>query len=561
MINEENLREIISFTAKDNNDTNISDTNKDNKYDEYFQNTEKLSNNSKSINNIFLNSKIIGREYCGIDKKTKYIEIFENKKLSILGISPNITFLHIYEPKNNKKYNENKFIGFRYYDKGPNQLESKYFTLINRYDSKFFILEKNESIKDIDNEPFFDENLNCFSIINDIIIQKYKNVNHLVNGETFPEIIGYCYGLISIGKFKDFLFIEPLIPEPPFKPETLKEDIKYEKDSNITLIEPLIYNGHISLILFKWINGNRYNIIFDMSKYHTNSINLNSLIFPKDINKKNTSYPMNTIQQYSSCCLWFYGEIDCILNNKEYTSFETISKNILSSSIQFYIDTINIIGKNYFNINDLFLHEIKRTKEPKISDLNRLFINGKVDYSIDKDIVFTQFLDLNNFIKCFSFFYSSEDIKILVNTQNVIEKFINYKILLGLNQKFYEMCEKSNEICLILKDISDEIDYIKKTLLLIRTNFNVEFIKKNIFSYEIFLFDDIIKGKNITFPINDAIQKKIEELDFDSFVKEKAGELEKRQKKIETKYCIYSEEDIIKHLNPSNEICFKIMNK
>ena len=270
---------------------------------------------------------------------------------------------------------------------------------------------------------------------------------------------------------------------------------------------------------------------------------------------------MNTIQQYSSCCLWFYGEIDCILNNKEYTSFETISKNILSSSIQFYIDTINIIGKNYFNINDLFLHEIKRTKEPKISDLNRLFINGKVDYSIDKDIVFTQFLDLNNFIKCFSFFYSSEDIKILVNTQNVIEKFINYKILLGLNQKFYEMCEKSNEICLILKDISDEIDYIKKTLLLIRTNFNVEFIKKNIFSYEIFLFDDIIKGKNITFPINDAIQKKIEELDFDSFVKEKAGELEKRQKKIETKYCIYSEEDIIKHLNPSNEICFKIMNK
>ena len=123
------------------------------------------------------------------------------------------------------------------------------------------------------------------------------------------------------------------------------------------------------------------------------------------------------------------------------------------------------------------------------------------------------------------------------------------------------MCEKSNEICLILKDISDEIDYIKKTLLLIRTNFNVEFIKKNIFSYEIFLFDDIIKGKNITFPINDANQKKIEELDFDSFVKEKAGELEKRQKKIETKYCIYSEEDIIKHLNPSNEICFKIMNK
>ena len=40
--------------------------------------------------------------------------------------------------------------------------------------------------------------------------------------------------------------------------------------------------------------------------------------------------------------------------------------------------------------------------------------------------------------------------------------------------------EKSKEV---VEDISDEIDYIKKTLLLIRTNFNVEFIKKNIFNF------------------------------------------------------------------------------
>jgi hypothetical protein len=130
-----------------------------------------------------------------------------------LGISPNITFLHVFEPKDNKIYNEKKFIGFRYYENEGKTLNSKYFTLIKRYDSKFYILEKNEVIKDIDNNSFFNKDLDCFALINNIIIKKYKNQGNTMNGETFPEIIGFCYGLYSLKKFnKNLICIEPLIP-------------------------------------------------------------------------------------------------------------------------------------------------------------------------------------------------------------------------------------------------------------------------------------------------------------------------------------------------------------
>ena len=84
--------------------------------------------------------------------------------------------------------------------KGPNEFDSDYFTLINKYDLKYYILEKNEKIKDINNDSFFNQKLNCFDIIDNVIKKKYKNQNIIMIGETFPEKIGYCYGLISLQK-------------------------------------------------------------------------------------------------------------------------------------------------------------------------------------------------------------------------------------------------------------------------------------------------------------------------------------------------------------------------
>ena len=487
----------------------------------------------------------------------KYIETFQNEKFNLLGISSNITFLHLYEPGELNDYNENKFIGFRYYDKGATQFDSKYFTLINSYNSKFYILEKNETMKDINDELFYDKDLDCFSVIYNNIIQKYRSKNNSIYGETFPELIGYCYGLKEINQFNNFIFIEPLIPDP-FKPETLEENIPAKLEDNIAYIEPLIYNGHISLIIFMEIKGMRFNIILDMSKYHTNTSGLNKLIFPKTIIEKYLLYPNDSIQSYSSCCLWFYGQIECLLNNT-YTSFKSIYDNLKNSSMQFYIDVINIIGKKYYGINDLFKEEKERCKDIKKINLNRLFINGKIKYTVDKDIMFTQFLDLNSFLNN-SFFYFSQDYKVLTNNQKKLEKFIMYKNLLEINYKFYKLIESKNDVKQILVAIFDEISFIKNILLDIENNYNIEFYKKNIFSYELFLFKEIMNGNSMVFPISDEMQKKLQEVDFDSVINDNIFNLDKRKNNLEKKYTIYSEEDIMKHLNPSNEICFKVMN-
>ena len=372
---------------------------KKNQFDIFFIGTEKLNDNPKYIQKFVIDEKVVGRKFFNKENEIKYLEIFNNKILDLMGISKNITFIHLYEKENKKGYDENKFIGFRYYEREPKNLSSKYFTLIKKYDSKFYILEKNKKIKDINNKDFYDSFLDCFSIIDNIIYKKYRNQNRIMNGETFPEIIGYCYGLISCEKFKNFICIEPLIPDIS-NPETLKENIPSKLEENITYLEPLICDGHISLILFTMIENFRFNIILDMSRFHSNSKNLHKSIFPKSIIIQNFRFPDKPIQRYSSCCLWFYGEIKCIRNNEDYKSFKSIYNNAKDEKIKFYIDVINAIAKNYFDINDLFLVEEKGDNEKnKILDeidSDRLFINSlKHNYYIHKNIVFTQFLDIN----------------------------------------------------------------------------------------------------------------------------------------------------------------------
>ena len=558
MHSEEYMNSFFSNLEGIEKENNILEFIEENKYDLYFEGTEKLSDKAEYIEDISNENKIIGRKYYNIKKEIKYIEILTNSKFDLLGISRNITFLYLYDKNEKKEYNENKFIGFRYYDIVQNQSNSKYFTLIKRYNTKFHILEKDESIKDINNKNFFDKELNCFSIINNIMIQKYKDKNHIMNGETFPEIIGYCYSLISLN-IKNFIFLEPLIPEPLNPNNTLMENILVI-DKNVTYIEPLIYNGHISLIIFNEINNNRCNLILDMSKYHINTSHLNTLIFPKSMNENNSIYSKNPIQNYSSCCLWFYGEINCILNNNKYTNMKSIYENLKDGDIRFYIDVINLIGKEFYEINEIFKYEPEMSKDIKNIDLNRLYVKGNKNYTVHKDIIFTQFLNINNFFKGFQYFYSSPELKILIDTENKIEKFFNYKNLLDINYRFYGMIEQNNKVRNIMNMIEDEKKFIDESLIDIKRLYGFEFLKKNISSYELYFIDDILNDK-VIFPISDKVLRKIEESDFNSFIKNKTSELKFRKRKLETDYCIYSEEDIVKQLNPSNEICFKIMNK
>ena len=186
---------------------------------------------------------------------------------------------------------------------------------------------------------YFYKNLDCFSIINKIIHEKYKNKTTIMNGETFPEIIGYCYGLNSLKNFKNLIFIEPLVPNP-FNPDSLIEDIPNKLEEDVIYFEPLISDGHISLIIFANVFNIRINIILDMSRYHSRSEHLNSSIYPPNMIQYYIKYPNNPIQNYSSCCFWFYGEIGCLMNEKKYNTFESIFDNIKDNTISLYIDII-----------------------------------------------------------------------------------------------------------------------------------------------------------------------------------------------------------------------------
>ena len=234
-MSEEYLDFVLSGLEQKEMPKTTTSSTKDNLFDSCFEGTEKISHMPKFIKEFKNNDKVIGRKYTSKNNEIKYVEIFKNPKFELMGISPNITFIYSYDNKIKNRYEENKFIGFRYYKKGPNEIDSNYFTLINKYYLKYYILEKNKKIKDINNDSFFNQELNCFDIIDYVIKQKYKNQNIIMIGETFPEIIGYCYGLISLQKFKNnFICIEPLIPDV-LKKETFEENIP-DKQKKIQFI-------------------------------------------------------------------------------------------------------------------------------------------------------------------------------------------------------------------------------------------------------------------------------------------------------------------------------------
>ena len=93
--------------------------------------------------------------------------------------------------------------------------------------------------------------------------------------------------------------------------------------------------------------------------------------------------------------------------------------------------------KKIFNVETKRINEaVHRNKEkfPEIIDLDRLLISGgKNNYYVHKDIVFTQFLDINGFLYDLSLLDSYLDYEMLINCQNEIENYFVYRNLLELN--------------------------------------------------------------------------------------------------------------------------------
>ena len=532
---------------------------KDEQNSKYFEGTVRYTDikNSEYIKSINDKGEEIGRIFLDKNKKEKYVEIFYNAKMNVLGISSNITFLHSFSNNEKQNYNPNEFIGFRYYINGLKK-SGKFFTLIKKNYSKYFILEKNEAVKDMDNKPFYDENLNCYEIIRSIFITKFKSKIIGDFGETFPEIIGFCMSLVTLNH-KYFKFVEPLIANINTK-NSIMDSIPEKINDEYIYIEQFIYDGHVSLIISSKAKDNaRYNIILDMSHYHFKKEIPDLIFLPKSLKEKNIIYPQKPIQEYSSCCLWLFGEIECLLKYKKYSTFKSIFFN-LRNGVDFYIDIVNLLSYEIDGIHSLIQKENERYDENNINkiDFSRIWIEkGKQFYSIHKDIVYSKFLNIEKLFLDIGIFIYLGEITILSRCQEKVSCIYELRNKLDLNLKYYDFLPQNDDILKgmeILMQYSETIDKLIKNF---KKEYDIAFYQANILSY----VGEIKDLTSKTDKLDTEMKKKIYLFDFDNFMRTIYNNYSVNKNEIENRLRLFSDETISKEINSLNDICFNIMNK
>ena len=539
----------------------------DEKNQEFFQGT--VNNNNKDseyISNIIDKNnpnKLLGKKFLDKNKKGKYIELFHNIQMNAFGISSNITFIHSYSDDTKIPYDPFKFIAFRYYENGPQQ-GGKFFTLIKVNSYKFFILEKNDSVKDINNKLFYEEELNCYEIIRKIIFDKHKNGIIGDKGDTFPEIIGYCYALAYLDTKKNIKFMEPLAYDLNVK-NCIIDNIPEIIVDNFIYIEPFIYDGHISLIIsFRAKDGFRYNIILDMSSCHFEHEQPNLEFLPKTLKKRNIIFPKYPIQAYSSCCLWFYGEIECLLRSNDYSTYEQIFNSLKRQSIDFYINVINILSKE-FEGNECIIRKEKEAFTDKNAhdiDLNRLLIShGKNYYSVHKDIIFSKFLNIDNFFQNLARFVLISDYGFLLKSQKLIMNIYELKNQILFNTKYYDLLPKNKDIQEAKLLLFDTLGDIDKLISSFKKDYDNVFYLKNIYCLERNI-ENVANKINKPFTLNKDRKEQILNCGgFDNFFDNISADYSHIKKDIEKTLRLFSENSISSQIKSINDICFVVMNK
>ena len=124
-----------------------------------------------------------------------------------------------------------------------------------------------------------------------------------------------------------------------------------------------------------------------------------------------------------------------------------------------------------------------------------------------------------------------------------------------LNFKFNRYIDKKGDSIEIINFIKNQIDIINNILNKFKEKYDLEFLKSILAYYE--SLDD----KAIVLNIPKEKRKQIEELHFEDHINKLNIMFEKSNKNSKANYAIYSENEIIKKLNPTNEICYELMNK
>lgn len=514
--------------------------NKSNLYDLYIFQTEPLSDKLIGVEKLCENQKFIGRKFLNKKNQICYYEIFENEKLNLINqvIKNKITFLHL--PKD-ETYDKSKIIGFRYYKSGYLHLNN-FFTLIQKYDQKYYILEKQKETK------FYNKYLNCFEIMNSIIDEKYKDCYsaNLIYGESFPELIGYCYSILNY-KIKSFEILEPFIPNIEI-PESLIEKITNNIKNNITYIEPIIFDCHVSLLFFKIDDENkRINLLIDPSRYHSKN-GLDKILFPLDMRKSIHIYPESSIQLYNSCALWFYGQIELLINNETYKSIFDIYSGV-NNNITYYLDVINFISNKFQHTSILNINEIK--------DPEKLFFfyNLKI-LSIDKKIIFNYLLNFDYFLKLILpvFYNSYEGLNFILKCQQIIREYREFRCLLNLNINYLKYTLKNDDNIFDIQEIENNFKIFQKEFdykySMVFKEISIQFINSLLKHGD----EDIKKQIYSIYKNKDKNTEKICYF----YADELNSELQIIKSNFKS-FTLYEQDSILNFINSSKDIIFKIM--
>ena len=425
----------------------VSDSKKEEKiiYEYYIEKTEQLYNhftNSNLIELIIENDITIGRKFKKKNGDIGYNEIFIDLNIiNFTQISENISLL--YPPEN-----KSDIIGYRFYEENPKNLkETKYFTLVLKYDNKFEILEKNSKIKDNEDNLFIINDLNCSQIIMKLIKNKFKNNINYPYPYTIIEILGFIYSMMNESS-NIICLLEPFFPSFKYK-NSFNEAFNESKKEEKIFVEPILFNNHISTLVFYYHNGNRENVLIDMSKQHYKLFKDNNELFPKDMTNNLFSLISFPIQYNNTCSIWFIGTILVLLSQKK----------LIEDERELIINIINKINE-ILNIEPV----IELTKDKTNKKINILNINENDEYNKNKIINVSKD---NDFIISHKIFLCPFlDIKQLENE------------LIILNIKFSD----------ILCSFHEQIEEIRKKIIN---------IKLNKINYDIMNKSFVIQGKQI----------------------------------------------------------------
>lgn len=484
--------------------------------------------------------------------------------MDLLGITKNITFIHSPSKDKDIHFNKYEFIGFRYYENSPLSKYGNFFTLIRRNYSDYFILEKDKNIVDIQGNLFFEEKLNCHKIIRKIIFDKYRKKSIGDNGDTFPEIIGYCFALLYLDKINKFKFVKPIIANLGTK-NLIIDSIPPMNLNNYIYIEPFIYDGHISLIISsEEKDEKRYNIILDMSNHHFGNDIQNLIFLPKTLKSNdNIIFSPLPIQAYSSCCLWFYGEIECLLNSNKYSTFKDIFQN-LYNKIDFYLDIINFLSYEIDGIECLIKKEAKKCEDDNLAkyiDFNRLIFKRNSEYySFHKDIIFSKFLRIDNFLVEVGQFFYLDYMTVLTVYQNYVFIFLELKNQLLLNRRYLDFIPQNYDTIKNKKFVEESIEKIDNLIAGFKEEYNYAFYHANMLSYTAKI-KNIMKKISIPFAFTEEDRYKIIYYDGQAAMKIILTMFDIIKKYIDKNVRLFSEDGISNELNSINTLCFCVMNK